>query len=724
VIGVLLVLQAALSPHCTTESLCRLLWSAAEENRRATFTSRAYRARSETESATLRRWEGRIEGATILEQTTSEVQSDGDEFTQRVIGYRSFPNAIPLSRLAFMKIGWMVPSLVGQRILVIPRNAPGQSRYRETSDGPLAPVVVVHPLATDRDRYYRYSHGERITRIIDGAARIVDYIEVTIVDAPPRDLSLFQGEMDLEPLTHAVIRLKGVFRWRSGKRSGGRLSLSRMFEPSETLVELVSQRLPGGQWVPLAQRFEIQADNVLASGYGTTRRVSSRFYDPGVQIHIPRSASTRSIPSYSVTAAPVHSLRRFRAWQTPAGAATDAVADADFGRLRPDRFQPDGHPILLLQGYDSGHFLRVNRIEGLFTGASLILRLRNAAPGMSLRATAGYAWWEEAVRGAAGARWTRSPWMLEAGVARSLDVTNDFRDQFDNPNLSALVGRDPWDYVDRRGGGVAAARSLDARGSMARVELAYVEDRAVSRHMDKSLLGRLLRDNRTIAEGSYLRTRLVLDWHPAVSPVVARDGIGARAELEQAGGDLDYTRVEGRLVLRKSLRPLFLMARLHAGAVFADRPPPQQLFELGGPAGFPGYEYKEFAGNRALLFRARVSYPLPWLDTPVSIGRGITLPAFAPAISFGLQTGLADATTPSARDAVASLGVRRDDGTGALVRDPVTGAVLPASVPTGTLKTSVDLRVGIFGDALGVGLARALSQGRKILFFVAIGRQF
>jgi hypothetical protein len=108
----------------------------------------------------------------------------------------------------------------------------------------------------------------------------------------------------------------------------------------------------------------------------------------------------------------------------------------------------------------------------------------------------------------------------------------------------------------------------------------------------------------------------------------------------------------------------------------------------------------------------------------VSIGRGITLPAFAPAISFGLQTGLADATTPSARDAVASLGVRRDDGTGALVRDPVTGAVLPASVPTGTLKTSVDLRVGIFGDALGVGLARALSQGHKILFFVAIGRQF
>jgi hypothetical protein len=499
-----------------------------------------------------------------------------------------------------------------------------------------------------------------------------------------------------------------------------------MFEPAETLVELVSQPLPSGRYVPLTQRFEIQAENVLASGYGTTRRVSSRFYDfsePGGGIPPPRLPSG-FVPGYSVTAAPPDSLRRFRAWQAPAGAATDAVADADFGRLRPDRFQPDGRPILLLQGYDSGHFLRVNRIEGLFTGASLILRLRDAAPGMSLRATAGYAWWEEAVRGAAGARWIRSPWMLEAGVARSLDVTNDFRDQFDNPNLSALVGRDPWDYVDRRGGGVAAARSLDARGSTARVELAYVEDRAVSRHMDKSLLGRLLRDNRNVAEGSYLRTRLVLDWHPAVSPVVARDGVGARAELEQAGGDLDYTRIEGRVVVRKSLRPLFLMARLHAGAVFADRPPPQQLFELGGPAGFPGYEYKEFAGNRALLFRARVSYPLPWLDTPVSLGRGVTLPAFAPAISFGLQTGLADATTQSARDAVASLGVRRDDGTGALVSDPVSGAALPASVPTGTLKTSVDLRVGIFGDALGVGLARALSQGRKLLFFVAIGRQF
>ena len=314
--------------------------------------------------------------------------------------------------------------------------------------------------------------------------------------------------------------------------------------------------------------------------------------------------------------------------------------------------------------------------------------------------------------------------MLEAGVARSLDVTNDFRDQFDNPNLSALVGRDPWDYVDRRGWGVAAARSLDRRGSMARVELAYVEDRAVSRHLDKALLGRLLRDNRNIAEGSYLRTRFLLDWNPAVSPVVARDGVGFRGEVEQAGGDLEYTRIEGRLVLRKSLRPLFLMARLHAGALLADNPPPQQLFELGGPAGFPGFEYKEFAGNRALLFRTRVTYPLPFLDTPVRIGSGIILPALAPAISVGLQSGLADARSAPARAAVASLGIRRDDNTREIITDPSTGAALPASVPTSRLKTSLDIRIGVFGDALGVGLARALTRGRKTTFFVAIGRQF
>lgn len=709
-IGLLLVLQATRVAPCEPAALCRLLEAAAAANQMATLAPGGYRAVAETETATLGRWEGRIQGATLLEQTSSEVRWSNDEgFTQRVVGSRSFPNAIPLSRLIFMKIGWVVPTLVGERLSVVPRNGPGETRYRETLSGPLAPVQVVHPLAADREKWYRYAAGEP-------AGPGLDRIEVTLLAPPSADVALFEGEMYLDAASHAVVRLRGRIRMPPSKKS--------LFEPAEVLVDLSSRALPGAGWVPSVQRFEIQTENSLAYGFGATRRVVSRFYDA---VALPRDAGALSVGTatgYALTAARRDSLRRFSAWRSRAGVITDSARDADFGRFRPPQLQTPDHPVVRIQGFHSEDFLRLNRIEGLFTGAAVIVR--EAVPGVLLRATAGYAWSEKTVRGGAGARWAHDRWQLEGGVLRRLEVTNDFRDQFDDPSLGALAGRDPWDYLDRIGGGVGLSRLVGPgrRGSAARLELAWVDDRAVTRHMDKSLIGRLLRDNRNISEGSYFRTRLMLDWNPAISPVVARDGVGFRADLEHAAGDLDYTRVEARVVVRRSFRPLFLMVRLHAGAVIADAPPPQQLFELGGPAGFPGYEYKEFAGNRAVLFRTRISYPLPLLDAPIRVGRGITLPALAPAVSFGFQSGLAGTSSAAARAAVASLGVLRNDNTREVILDPVSGLPRPASVPAERLKTSVDVRVGVFGDALGVGLARALTAGRKSTFFVAIGRQF
>jgi hypothetical protein len=148
------------------------------------------------------------------------------------------------------------------------------------------------------------------------------------------------------------------------------------------------------------------------------------------------------------------------------------------------------------------------------------------------------------------------------------------------------------------------------------------------------------------------------------------------------------------------------------------------LFELGGPAGFPGYDYKEFAGTKAALFRMRLSYPLALLDLPTRIGSGITLPSLAPAISVGFQAGFTDATSPGGLAAVRALGDKYDDKTGEPVLDPLTDQPLPASVPLDRIKTSVDIRIGFFGDALAVGLARALDKGRKTRFIFAFGRQF
>lgn len=722
-LGLLLTLQTA---ACGTPALCRLLDEAAAANQTAMLTQSGYRATIETEAATIGRRDGRIEGPTTLEQTSSLARwsTDGG-FEQHVIGSRSFPNAIPLSRLAFLRIGWVVPVLIGERIQVIARTGPGDTEFSETIYGAMAPESVVHPLASDRTRYYTYSGGQTLRRSIDGVAREVVVVEVHPVEELPREETLFEGEMDLDPATLAVVRLVGRIRVIS-RAKHGLMNLGAMFQPTVTLVELGNQRLPDGTWVPAVQRFEIQTASSRASGYGAARRVISRFYGASaLAAGTEPVAIAASTVGYLLSSAPGDSLRGFQGWHAPAGQATNSVTDADFRRYRPDREQPAGPPTLLLQGYRSGDFLRINRIEGLYTGLSLIARMRDAAPGLSVRALAGYAWSEKTVRGGAGAQYETGPWLLEAGGLRVLDVTNKFRNQFDNPDKGGLAGRDPWDYVDRRGVGVIATRALQvSNGSMIRFDLARVRDGAVTRNMDRSVVGGRLRDNRNIYEGNYWRGAILLDWHPLVSPLFARDGIGFQGEVETAAGDLDYTRVEGRVVLRKSLTRVFFIARLHGGAVFGNRPPPQQLFELGGSAGFPGYEYKEFAGNRAALFRTRVTYPLGILDVPFRIGSGITLPSLAPAISLGFQAGITDARGAGAVTSIRALGDLRDNQTGELILDPVTALPLPVSVPSDGIKTSVDIRIGFFGDALAVGFARALEAGRRTRFIFAFGRQF
>ena len=724
-LGVLLALQTAAAP-CAAPAPCRLLEAAAAANQTAMLAPGGYRAVVETETSTLGRREGRISGATLIEQTSSQARwsSDGG-FEQHVVGSRSFPNAIPLSRLALLRIGWIMPTMAGERLQLIARSGPGETGFAESLRGNLAPEIIVHPLASDRDRYYQFEGDEQpVAR--RGAIGNLLVLAVTVTPRPglTEEQTLFEGEMDLDPASHAVVRLFGRFRVVGPPRGGGFMHIS--LEPSVTLVDLENQRLPNGAWAPLVQRFEIQTASSRASGYGAARRVISHFNAceplPASGIPVAIAASTSG---YVVTTAPGDSLRRFRAWHSPAGAATAAVTEADFSRWRPDRLQPTGRPFVAVQGYQPGEFLRFNRVEGLYTGLSLMLRLRDAAPGLTLPVTGGYAWSEHRARGAGGGVWERNAWRVEAGAGRLLEVTNKFRNQFDNPAFGAMVGRDPWDYVERELAGAAVARSLErGGGSIVRVELARVTDRQVERNMEHGLSGALLRINRNITPGTYWRARGLLDWHPEVSPLFARDGVGFRGEIEAGSGDLDYTRVEGRVVLRKSLTRVFLIARLHAGAVFATDPPPQQLFELGGPAGLPGYDYKEFAGDRAVLFRTRLSYPLPFLAAPIRIGSGVTLPSLAPAISIGFQGGFTDARSSGGLAAVRALGDKYDDKTGEPVTDPATGEPLPAAVATDRIRTSVDLRIGFFGDALAVGFARALESGRKTRVVLAFGRQF
>ena len=723
-IVLLLALQTA-GAACATVEVCRTLQAAAAANQAMARAGRGYRAVVETESATMGRWEARVEGAEILERASSLVSWSPDGgFRQHVAGWRSSTNGIPLTRLATVRLGWVIPATNGERLEVIPRNGPVRTMLEETRSGPLAPRIAVHPLASDRESFYHYEGGAAVSRTIDGTEQQVLAIEVTPAAGVAPTMLIFVGEMDLDPETRALVRLHGRIM-PAGATSRRLLAPSLSSEPAATLVELINQRLSDGSWAPRVQRFEIESISSRSWGYGSALRIISRFHDAEPLTRAPPGGvSTGATTGYELSSASKDSLRGFRGWRAPAGSMTGDVSGDDFGRFRSSRVRPTGRPVVTVQGYFPGEFLRVNKVEGLFTGISLLAWMRDAAPGLAFHLTGGRAWSEKTFRGRGGVGFRSGPWTIDAGGGRILDVTNKFRNQFDNPVLGALVGRDSWDYLDRVGGGLFVTRRLDRSGSVLRVDAAALEDRALTRHMTKSLAGFRLRENRGITEGSYFRTRVLLDLNPEVSPGFARNGVGFRGEAEHAGGDLDYTRVEARVAGRASLSRLSIFARLHGGAVFGDRPPPQQLFEIGGPAGLPGYEYKEFAGDRAVLFRTRITWALPLLDTRSRMGKNATFPALAPAISVGFQAGVADVRTAGGPAAVAALGLKRDDKTGALITDPQSGLPLPASVASGKLHPSVDVRFGFFGDALAVGVARALERGRKTKLIFAYGRQF
>jgi hypothetical protein len=189
-------------------------------------------------------------------------------------------------------------------------------------------------------------------------------------------------------------------------------------------------------------------------------------------------------------------------------------------------------------------------------------------------------------------------------------------------------------------------------------------------------------------------------------------GIAAGVRYERGDGRLRWQRVEGRAVARHVVGPVTYAGRLDGAAVFGRRPPPQQLLELGENEGLPGYAYKEFGGDRAVLTRGAVAYALPLLRAPVRLF-GLTLPSLSPSLAVGAQAGWTDAVGAGTRASLAAFGFRTDS---------VTGRPLLATRPTNGVKSSIDFTVRVFGNALGLGVARPLERRGRWGFVVSVGQ--
>jgi hypothetical protein len=428
--------------------------------------------------------------------------------------------------------------------------------------------------------------------------------------------------------------------------------------------------------------------------------------------------SLRALSRRRLSFAGTDSLGRYGAWRTDVGALSLGMHADDFNDIGPDRWRPTGAPRLDITVPRAADVFHFNRVEGAYTGTGIKWSLRDAAPGVVVRANAGWGWNERTARGRVSVERTRGTTVLEVRSGRSLDNTNDFRVPFDSGNTMAALfaSQDPYDYVDRRSATAAALRTFGARRLLARVEFGVADDRYRPASYGRSPFGGdAYRENRRVDEGRYLRTAALIEWHPDFSAEFARPGLGARLSYERGDGTLQWQRAEIRATARKPFGPFVALARGDVGAVFGSRIPPQQLFELGRFQNLPGYDDKEFAGSRAAVLRASLQYTSPFFRQPVRMGR-VFLPAPAPGVSVGVQSGWADAPTDAARASIERLGA------------PIDSTLLaqwaPVARPTEGIRASLTAGLRFFSGGVFVGATRQVDQAAPWKALVTFGQSW
>jgi hypothetical protein len=280
--------------------------------------------------------------------------------------------------------------------------------------------------------------------------------------------------------------------------------------------------------------------------------------------------------------------------------------------------------------------------------------------------------------------------------------------------------------VDRHIARVAAEKQLTPNGSFARLEVGAVRDAETIQNRQRGLLFGPFLPNRVVDPGRYTRIVAALEWNPDVQMDLTRERIGGTIRSEIGFGDFAYQRTEAAITTRSDVGEVRLIGRLYGGMV-TGTPVTQQLFEIGSSQNLPGYDYKAFAGNRAWIARATAQYGLPWLRAPFPLISGFVVPAIAPELDLGVQTGMAWASDDEAREAVRRLGDRVDEVTGEPVLDPDTGEPIPLSVPTEQLRATMSFGLRVLSGSVYVGFAMPIDATRDtrrgLRFVFGFGRQ-
>ena len=700
------VAQASDSTYSTT-ALREMIDAASRANRQPPPALLSYRSHIETEVSLLIRDTLGRENTAEVEQlaTTASWNRDG-RYDLHVIGYRSQSVGVPYSALSIVR-AWTVPSLYGERLSL--------GAYfrgtRPTSDT----VVSVHPFAADRARFYRFDGGDTIAALRVGARRIpIIRIRVhpNIRESTP--LAVLDGEIDVDADRLQIIRMRGQFVI-AGAASTRREAILRKTVVAVAYIEFVNAEIGEKYWLPAFQRTEFQAGFPL---FGSSRPVF-RLVSRVSRIVVDDTGVVDSTSSDSVrvrlTWASSDSIKAYKDWQYEIGAQSGSVHADDFDDVGPDVWRSSGPPRLNLFPNTTSRILRFNRVEGAFTGVAPSIDFRNVAPGVSAGISAGWAWTERTARGGAFVSFREAGTTVAARAERELASTNDFAPpRSEDPGVGALLtSTDDYDYVDRWSAMVAATRllgSLDA--GLMTVQAGVADDRAEHTRLAYGLFhgSNSFRQNRGVLEGRYALAQVDVELHPNVSGDFVQPGFGLRAHYEVASGELSWQRAELGLTARRYLGPVSLSVHADGGLVLGAEPPPQQLLELGGNELLPGYDYKQFAGDRAAVLRSFVSYRAGIWQRPVHLWRNLFVPGVSPGIAVSAQGGWTEVSSAGALRAVEELGTT-SNGT-------------PVSDETHGMRATFGGGLTFFSDILHVGVARPVDHAAPWKLVFGFGASF
>ncbi|HEY4217783.1 MAG TPA: hypothetical protein VGM67_11645 [Gemmatimonadaceae bacterium] len=685
-----------------TPALREVIAHAAEANHIPPAALRGYQSHIESELALLvRDTLGRELTAQIEQIATTATWERSGRYNLHVEGYRSQSMGIPYSALNTVH-AWTVPTLYGERLLL--------GAYPE---GSRDSVVGVHPFAPDRDQYYRFSGGDTVA-VLRAGAREIPVVRIRVVPDFHGDtrLAAFDGEIDLDAVRFQIIRMRGRFVVL-GKPTTRERRMRWLGVIGVAYIEFVNAEVDGKYWLPATQRTEFQASLPLLGRTRPVFRLMSTFSHIAVDDTGPQLSDSLGRPRISVTWAPGDSVSAFDEWELPLGQQSASVHSDDFDDVAPLVWRADGPPRVDLFPNSMDRVLRFNRVEGLFTGFAPSVDFRSVAPGVTASLYGGWAWSEQTARGGGSVTYQRGDNTLGARAQRELVSTNDFTPTLGgDPGLNALLtSLDDFDYVDRR---TALASLTHALGKidvgLVTLQLGAGDDQPEHARLSQGLFrGSGFRPNRGASPGGYAIGMADFELHPGVRGEFVQPGIGVRAHYEAAAGTLSWQRLELGVSARRYVGPLTLTASADGGMLFGQTLPPQQLFELGGNESLPGYDYKQFAGDRAALFRSFISYRLPVLRRPFRVRRFL-LPGLAPGFAVGAQGGWTEISSDRAQRAVDLLGAG--------------WSATPVSVATGGARATVGGGLTLFSDVLHIGLARPVDHSAPWKLVAGFGLVF